>query len=112
MAGQESRSSSDDGCLDEEFEALGDRHRRRVLVELVERPDATLDELLPEDDAVEDRDRLEVLFHHSHLPSLDDAGFVEWDGERRIARGAKFESVAPVHELLADNPDRLPGEWP
>ena len=109
MEGQESRSSPGGDCLDEVFAALGHRLRRRVLLRLLDRPVTSLDDLLSED---EDRNHVEVQLHHAHLPTLDDADFVDWDGERRISRGSKYEAVEPVLELLVDHRDRLPGEWP
>ena len=112
MEGQESRWSPDGDCLDEVFAALGHRLRRCVLLRLLDRPATDLDDLLPADVGSEDRDRVEVQLHHAHLPTLDDAEFVDWDGERRISRGSKYEAVAPVLELLSDHPDRLPGDWP
>lgn len=112
MGGQESRSSPGADCLDEVFAVLGDRHRRRVLARLLDRPATSLDDILPADDAGEERNRVEVQLHHAHLPTLDDADFVDWDGDHRIERGSKYEAIAPVLELLADHQDRLPGEWP
>jgi len=112
MEGQESRSSPGGDCLDEVFAALGHRLRRRVLLRLLDRPSTSIDDLLPAHEGNEHRDRVEVQLHHAHLPTLDDADFVDWDGERRISRGSKYGAVEPVLELLADHRDRLPGEWP
>jgi hypothetical protein len=110
MEEQESRSSRGDDVLDEAFAALRHRQRRRVLLSLLDRPATTLDELVAA--AEEDEQRAEVELHHVHVPMLDDAGFVEWDGARRVARGPRFDDVATVVELLDEHGDRLPGPWP
>ena len=113
MGGHEPRQSTDQGCLDELFVALGHRQRRLILLGLLERSSIEVDRLLPTgDDGDADRERLAVEFHHSHLPKLDERGYVEWDGGERVYRGPKFEKVADVIELLDEHRNRLPGEWP
>ena len=113
MGGRESRQSTGTDCLDRVFAALGHRHRRRILCGLAERSPQEVDQLFPDEgDGGVDSDRLAVEYHHSHLPMLDDEGFVEWDGEGRVRRGPKFEEVAAVVELFDEHGRRLPGEWP
>ena len=113
MGGNGSRQFNDHDRLDEVFVALGNRQRRRILAALHERSPWDVDELLPSDaEAGMDPERLAVEFHHCHLPKLEDDGFVEWDGERRVRRGPEFEAVAAVIELFDEHGGRLPGEWP
>lgn len=113
MRGNESRRATGRDCLDRVFVALGHRHRRRILSGLAERSPRNVDQLIPSGgDAEADPDHLAVEFHHSHLPKLDEDGFVEWDGEGRVDRGPKFEEVAAVIELFDEHGNRLPGEWP
>lgn len=106
-----SRQTQGHDCLDQVFVALGHRHRRRILSRLVEGSPRDVEQLLSDDDRV-DRERLTIELHHRHLPKLDDGGFVEWDGEREVRRGPKFEAVASVIELFDAHDNRLPGEWP
>ena len=111
MGGRESRQSTDPDCLDQVFVALGNRHRRRILADLLEGSPRDVEQLLPSDGDV-DGERLAVEYHHSHLPKLDDDGFVQWDGDSRVRRGPKFEEVARVIRLFDEHGNQLPGEWP
>lgn len=112
MGGHESRQSVGHDCLDRVFVALGHRQRRRILTRLFEGSPRNVEELLPADADEADRERLAVELHHSHLPKLDDAGFVELDGRRKVRRGPKFDEVASVIRLFDAHGNRLPGDWP
>jgi hypothetical protein len=51
-------------------------------------------------------------FYHTHLPKLDDAGFIEWDSDSgTFTRGRRFGEIEPVLDLLRTHKDDLPG-WP
>ena len=58
-------------------------------------------------------DRIATEMHHTHLPRLAEAGYVEWDREDDVLRrGPRFDEVAPLIELLVVHEDELPAGWP
>ncbi|CQR48877.1 MULTISPECIES: DUF7344 domain-containing protein [Haloferax] len=101
--------------LDEAFDALGNVHRRRLLLGLRRRRRARLD-AATRDAAVgggRDPDRLKVELFHVHLPKLADAGFVEWNRRRgSVACGPRFDEIEPLLRLLDEHAGELPDEWP
>lgn len=99
-------------ALDEALANLADKHRRRILLDLLDHnPQAVgglslTDDVSAEDSEVED---LQVQMYHVHLPKLDDAGFIEWKkDDLQVVKGPKFDEIKPLLELLADNADELP----
>lgn len=99
--------------LDECFEALQDRQRRRLLLALLEsnpQDDTPLvtREVTPPD---EDPERALVRYHHVHLPKLERYALVDWDREAgQIVKGPAFGDVRPLLELLREGADTLPGD--
>ena len=84
------------------FEAMSDTYRQRVLQELHSRGSAELPLVMPEDVAseMEDLDRLSVILHHTHLPKLDQLGFIEYDpNSQTVVRGQRFDELRPVLRL-------------
>ncbi|MCW8172003.1 DUF7344 domain-containing protein [Natrialba swarupiae] len=66
-------------------------------------------------DFTSDGRREDVLMrlHHTHLPKLDEAGFIEWNpNSKTITRGLRFDEIAPLIELIIANRDELPAGWP
>lgn len=92
------------------FEAMSNKHRRRVLVALLERNPR---EGVPIPEAVYEGEielnGLHQELTHNHLPKLEDMGYVQWDqNSQMITRGAQFEEVALLLRLLLDNEEVLP----
>lgn len=56
---------------------------------------------------------MKVQLFHSHLPQLNEVGYIEWDPvTETIRRGPNFESIAPLLELMVEHQDELPPGWP
>ncbi len=99
--------------LDQMLSALADKHRRRLLVALLDRNPQ--DEVLVPEIVHTGEKELAILrseMVHTHLPALADAGFVRWDRETRsVSKGPTFEEIRPLLELLQDHADELPRDW-
>ena len=102
-------------ALDRVFDVLSHPYRRRILTLLEDRNPREDEEFSPEEIAAEDVD-LELFtreLYHSHLPKLDEAGYIEWDREADVIRhGPQFDEVEPLISLMRDHPDELPEDWP
>lgn len=99
--------------VDECFDALSNRQRRRVLVALLHHNPQSAD-FQSSDDIVsgEATDELAIQMHHVHLPKLADMGFIEWDRTANsIRRGPAFEEIQPLLALLDEHSDELLEEW-
>lgn len=56
---------------------------------------------------------VEVELRHTHLPKLEQAGYIEWDRDTgAISKGPNFDEIKPVLELLESHADELPPDWP
>lgn len=98
--------------LDSTFDALGSRGRRRILVGLLETSPLTERAIFTTLDPDRSRESSAIQLHHVDLPKLDDLDLIEWDRETEtVARGAAFEDVRPLLELLVDNEEALPADW-
>ena len=98
--------------FDTHFDALRHVGRRRLLLALLNAEEAALPiELGQLKYETADRDVL-VSFHHSHLPKLENLGFVDADPDHHaVTRGPRFEEIKPLLELLDTHRDRLPPDW-
>jgi hypothetical protein len=109
----------DESSLDELFEMLSHGIRRRILVTVARENPQDVDDLTTESaasDHEEDDEALELLttqLYHTHLPKLDEAGFIDWDrDEGHITRGPRFDEIEPLLRLMNDHQDELPDDWP
>lgn len=100
--------------LDELFEVLSKPPRRRILTALADANPREETAFVPQDFTHDER-REDVLarLHHTHLPKLNDPGFIEWNPQSKtITRGPRFDEIAPLVELLIAHRDELPAGWP
>jgi len=110
--GVRDRSSA---SLSELFEILSHEYRRYVLwvlADLDRRPDESVDTTrVLRCEGEPDILRIELV--HNHLPQLDDYGFVDWDQETEtLRRGPRFDEVKPFIDLMNENRDEIPQNWP
>ncbi|WP_435159799.1 DUF7344 domain-containing protein [Haladaptatus sp. DFWS20] len=99
-----------DICLD----ALANNYRRRLLIALLEHnpqddTDTQIANLTIEDKDVEN---LRIQMTHTHLPKLEDAGFIEWNREtNEVRKGPRFDDIRPLVQLMHTHADELPDGW-
>ena len=101
--------------LDRFLDVLADKYRRRLLIALLEHnPQDDEDPQIPDDVGITDKDLDELMtqMSHVHLPKLEEAGFIEWDRDTNaIRKGANFDEIRPLLELMRDHTDELPDDW-
>lgn len=79
---------------------LEDVHTREDTVVSLDDLVASLD---VETDAFDDRRRLAVRLHHVTLPTLDEAGVIDYDATDRLVESGDGELVDQVLDLLREN---------
>lgn len=100
--------------LDTVLRALADVQRRRLLVALLEDHPQEDSIRVTEDSrlAEQERQRLQMEMFHTHLPKLEDRGFIRWDREEhQVEKGPTFSEIRPLLELLHNNREKLPEGW-
>lgn len=103
---------SDPTPLDTVLTLLGDRHRRRLITDLVDADHRTVSEFVYPDARGDPRTQ-EITLLHNHLPKLQEAGVIEWDSDGGVVRrGPRFGAVEAVVGLLRSHRDALPADWP
>lgn len=93
--------------------ALQSRHRRRLLVNLLDH-NPKEDTLRVPDDVVgsEDPERLREQLFHQHLPLLEGGGYIRWDQDtHEVEQGPRFNNIRPMVQLMHDHQDELPPGW-
>lgn len=96
------------------LQALEDRHRRRLLVTLLDHHPTEDTFRVPEDIYVGEADleALQEQLFHQHLPSLEAAGYIRWDRENHeVEQGPRFNVLRPLLQLMHDHQDELPPGW-
>lgn len=94
--------------LDGFADCIGHEYRRKILFLLYQKDDGRLsvpDDLLNQDI---DRERFDLELTHSHLPKLEEAGFIQWDKERgEMREGDNYEKIEPLLEVLTNRYDYI-----
>lgn len=102
--------------LDDAFEALSSPIRRVILLALYEENTVPEEDVLPQNGVPPASDELEsarVMVHHCHLPKLERLGFIDRNtGGGTLTKGARWEEIAPLVELLEEHREELPDGWP
>jgi len=97
--------------MDDSLDALGDIHRRNLLVSLLE--STTHEETtVGLDEIKQDTTNSLIQMKHVHFPKLAAYGIIEWDKETdNVSKGPAFDEIKPLLELLGANEDELPDDW-
>lgn len=92
--------------FDQLFRVLGNRHRRLILMSMKDGLVETTTDVMRR--GGDDAGTIETRLIHTHLPKLEDAGYIEWDRTRgEISRGPCFEEIEPFLELLETHAEEL-----
>jgi len=98
--------------LDDMLLALADRHRRRILLALLDGGPHAIDDIaVPRGERADDADLKHRQIHllHNHLPHLEEADLVRWDrGSGTVEKGLRFDEIRPLLELLEDHRENIP----
>ncbi|WP_394743175.1 DUF7344 domain-containing protein [Natronococcus roseus] len=101
--------------MDNLLDVLANKYRRRVLVALLEHnPQNDHDPQIPDsvNHEAKDLESLMINMRHTHLPKLEEAGFIEWNRETNtVKKGPQFEEIRPLLELMENHADELPDDW-
>ena len=101
--------------VDTILNVLENQYRRRVLITLLEHNPQDADDLkIPSDSelADEDLETLRIYMTHTHLPKLEESGFIEGNRDTNsIRKGPNFDEIRPLLELLQNHADELPDDW-
>lgn len=97
--------------MDRILDALGKRDRRRLLVMLRRGEVDSVSDVIVR--GSEDVREVKLRLVHTHLPRLEENGYIEWDRETgTISKGPQFEEIEPLLELIETHADELPPGWP
>lgn len=92
--------------------ALAAEPRRQLIVSLADTPPGESVALPEAANRSRPRREPELLYReliHSHLPTLEQAGLVEWEREPLSARrGPRFEEAAAIVAVVRSHADELP----
>ncbi|MBZ6494955.1 transcriptional regulator [Haloterrigena longa] len=60
----------------------------------------------------EELEALLTEMEHTHLPLLEDYGFINWDRDtHEVTKGPQFDEIRPLLELMVNHRDELPENW-
>lgn len=94
------------------FEALSTGFRRQLLLSLHEANASHEDDGEPLVLDWSDADVERLVAVHTHLPKLDELGFIHWERETgTVTTGPNWDDIATFLRLLHDHRDDLPEGW-
>ncbi len=97
--------------IDRMLDIMSERRRRLILLLLKRGTVETTDDVMLRGNGESDTSEIQLV--HSHLPKLEDAGYIEWDRDAGdISKGPRFDDIEPLLELIENHADELPPGWP
>ncbi len=100
--------------IDEFFRSVVNVRRRRLLVHMLSHNPEDESKLYTGDIETVDTEatRLLIEMEHTHLPLLEDYGFINWDRDNHeVTKGPKFDDIRPLLEMIETHQDELPEDW-
>lgn len=106
------RQTASEFSLDAALRVLSGRYRRQLLGALLASGPAGSGEPVHPSDIyrpTDDPRAFELEMHHTHLPQLADADYIEWDRDTDLVwRGPRFDDLRPLLEMLWEHRAELP----
>ncbi len=99
---------------DKLLHSVSNAQRRRLLVHMLYHNPKDEDKIYTGDIETTDEQIATLLIEmqHTHLPLLEDYGFINWDRERHeVTKGPNFGEIRPVLEMMVKHQDELPDDW-
>ena len=97
--------------LDTLMGILSAQERRAVLYRLGREDSLNESDLLV--GGVNQSDQQKIALHHTHLPKLDEAQYIEWERETGVVRpGDRYDDVEFLLDLLQTQTDEFPSDMP
>lgn len=96
--------------LDTTFQVLSDGRRRRLLVTLEDQGSSGESVRVPDDlpTGEQDPERVRIEMYHRHLPTLEAAGYVQWDRDTfEVKRGPSFDEIRPLLDYVREQSGEL-----
>jgi hypothetical protein len=105
-----------ESVFDDGLDAIANPKRRRLLIALLEHNPIDEEDDVPvvivDTDADAEIVELLVEMRHTHLPKLEEYGFIRWNRDsHEVVKGPRFDEIRPLLQLLADHEDELPSGW-
>jgi hypothetical protein len=93
--------------MSDSLAAFPDDHRLAVLIDLLDEKHSTVEALFEGADTADAAGSPEAFLAES-LPPLVEPGYVSHDADSGLlSRGPEYDTIAPLLELVASNPDAL-----
>lgn len=96
---------------DDLFHILSHSYRRQILVSFLEQNSQCNRAQAPINIVSDEMDleMLETELVHTHLPKLEDMGYIRWNRDtNEINKGPNYEQIEPLLELLYEHQNKLP----
>jgi hypothetical protein len=91
------RSDTTTASWDAMFDSLAHATRRRVLAELIDSADVSVDSLSRRTAPDASPETTRTALYHAHLPKLERNGFIWWDREEdAVGRGPRWDTAESV----------------
>lgn len=92
--------------LDSVFNAINKQARRFVLIDLLNDTGNDTVDILERTTA---DDRAAIELYHTHLPALEQAGYIEWDQDSNaVSRGPNYPEIEPFLRVLEESTMEFP----
>lgn len=96
------------------FRAVANVQRRRLLIHMLEHNPEDESKIYAGDEETSDEELTNLLveMNHTHLPLLEDYGFIERDrDDHQVMKGPNFDEIRPLLEMMVAHEDELPDDW-